>query len=62
MEEIHKKQLNKMLGSKENFYYSLILKGFYLPKYSSSCISYEYLWGIIMKKFYSTNAEKVKIG
>jgi hypothetical protein len=55
------RELNSLLGSKEDFYNRLSVRGFFLPNRDKKCITSEYLLGVLTGKFFSLKRDQVKI-
>lgn len=50
-----------MLGGLKAFYTALIIKGFYLPAFESSCIKISYLLGVATGKFLCFKSSEIVI-
>lgn len=54
-------KINTMVGNIENFYYSLVNDGWYLPKYHKDCIIFDYLKGVLNGFYIRVKTTEVKI-
>ncbi|CAD8201974.1 unnamed protein product [Paramecium pentaurelia] len=55
-------QANAAVGSLDSAYYSLIIKGFYIPKRQCAAITTEYLFKIMTNKVFRIASSDIKIG
>ena len=54
--------LNKMLGNVQNFYYSLLNEGWFLPLFDRNCITFDYLWNVFLGKYFRIKRNEIKQG
>lgn len=59
---LSRKEANQLIPSVESAYYGLILKGYYLPKITSSIISSDYLLKVLFDKYFGLKSESISIG
>ena len=62
LEDIYLSTLNKILGSVQNFYFSLLDQGWALPKWNRNSISFQYLWDVFTGRCYRLKREDLKKG
>lgn len=62
IKSIKLRDLNQRLGSLDDFYNRLSLKGLFLPKREKGCITSNYLLGVLTGKYFSIPRERVRIG
>ena len=62
MNYISIEKLNNIIDNKENFYYSLLSSGFYLPEYTSRAITFNWLWNIWTNKVHWMKRDIIKQG
>lgn len=62
MRTIKLRDLNSLLGSLDDFYNRLSMRGFYLPERDKKCVTTEYLMGVLTGKFYSIKRDEIRIG
>ena len=60
--QVKLRELNEILGSLDDFYNRLSIRGFYLPSRKKGCITTEYLLGVLEGKFFSIKRNQIKIG
>ncbi|KAM3147139.1 hypothetical protein pb186bvf_000855 [Paramecium bursaria] len=54
--------MNQLTGSIKSMWYALELKGFYLPEFSSSAITAQYLWKVLNNKCFNIIKDDVNQG
>ena len=62
MKKMKLRDLNSLLGSLDDFYNRLSMRGFYLPERDKKCVTTEYLMGVLTGKFYSIKRADIRIG
>ncbi|KAL4465341.1 hypothetical protein ABPG72_016270 [Tetrahymena utriculariae] len=56
------KQLNRLFGSIENFYYSVVQLGYYLPEVTESTVTSDYLVKVVKKVYWCPKISEIKPG
>ncbi|CAD8176141.1 unnamed protein product [Paramecium pentaurelia] len=54
-------EANRLVGSLKSSYTGLVLKGYYLPKLKSACITSEYSLGVALMRVFICQAKDIKI-
>jgi hypothetical protein len=62
VQQMNISQLNELLGNVENFYYQVTQHGFFLPEQKKKTITVEYLYGVIMGKFFGIKSTDIRFG
>ena len=56
------KEINNMFGRMDNFYYSVLQLGYYLPKLGSSTVTSDYLLGVVKGNYFCPKNSEICLG
>lgn len=62
LKKLKLRELNSLLGSLDDFYNRLSIRGFYLPDRDKKCVTTEYLMGVLTGKFFSIKRDDIRKG
>jgi hypothetical protein len=62
LKKIKLRELNQMMGSLDDLYNRLAIKGYYLPDKVKGCTTTEYLLGVLTGKKFSIVRDKIRVG